>query len=120
MKAFKSITAMVLLAAAPAVLAHAHLESSVPAGGSTVRASPENVVLVFGEAVELKALSVQKAGDKAATALGPLPKGAAEQLAVPLPTLADGDYTITYRYVGLDQHEMTASIRFKVAAPKQP
>lgn len=105
-----------LLAALPLVaLAHVHLESSIPAAGSTVKAGPEKLVLVFQEAVELKALSLQKTGDKAATALQ-LPKEAAEQLAVPLPKLADGDYTISYTYVGPDEHRMSSTLKFKVAA----
>ena len=70
MKILKSGTAAVLLMSAPlAAMAHVHLQSSIPAAGSTVKASPERLVLVFQEAVELKALSVQKVGDSAATAL---------------------------------------------------
>jgi len=105
-----------LLAAAPlAALAHVHLESSIPAAGSTVKAGPEKLVLVFQEAVELKALSLQKTGDKAATAL-PLPKDAAEQLAVPLPKLTDGNYTISYTYVGPDEHKMSSTLKFTISA----
>src|SRR5512139_1108681 len=98
MKSHKSLTLALLLSAPLAAFAHVHLESSIPAAGSTVK-SPDRLVLVFQEAVELKALSVQKAGDKAPTTLE-LPKAAAEQLAVPLPKLADGDYTVSYTYVG--------------------
>ncbi len=116
MKILKSGTAAVLLMSAPlAAMAHVHLQSSIPAAGSTVKASPERLVLVFQEAVELKALSVQKVGDSAATALE-LPKAAAEQLAVPLPRLADGDYTISYTYVGPDEHKMSSTLKFKVSA----
>jgi len=38
---------MVVLALPVATFAHAHLESSVPAKGSTVQASPGKVELVF-------------------------------------------------------------------------
>ncbi|MBK9251470.1 MAG: copper resistance protein CopC [Proteobacteria bacterium] len=106
---------MLLMSAPLAVMAHVHLQSSIPAAGSTVKASPERLVLVFQEAVELKALSVQKVGDSAATALE-LPKAAAEQLAVPLPRLADGDYTISYTFVGPDEHKMSSTLKFKVSA----
>lgn len=109
---------LALLLGAPLVAgAHVHLESSVPAAGSTLKASPPQLVLVFQEAVELKALSVQRAGDKQAAALQ-LPKAAAEQLAVPLPKLTDGDYTISYTYEGPDGHRMNSTLKFKVAAVK--
>ena len=117
MKSHKSLTMALLLSAPLAAFAHVHLESSIPAAGSTVKASPERLVLVFQEAVELKALSVQKTGDKAPTALQ-LPKAAAEQLAVPLPKLADGDYVVSYTYVGPDEHRMSSTLKFKVSASK--
>ncbi len=107
-----------LLLAPVAALAHVHLESSIPAAGSTVKESPARRVLVFQEAVELKAVSIQKAGDKSPLALE-LPKAAAEQLAVPLPKLPGGDYTIRYTYVGPDEHRMNSTLKFKVA-PQNP
>jgi hypothetical protein len=58
---------------------------------------------------------LQKAGDKAATTLE-LPKEAAEQIAVPMPKLSDGDYTISYTYVGPDEHKMSSTLKFKVSA----
>lgn len=118
MKIHKTGTVALLLMLAPmAVLAHVHLQSSIPAAGSTVKASPERLVLVFQEAVELKALSVQKSGDKAPTALE-LPKAASEQLAIALPKLPDGDYTVSYTYVGPDEHRMTSTLKFRVSAAK--
>jgi copper resistance protein C len=110
-----TILLCLLLAAPMGAFAHVHLESSIPAAGSTVKASPEKLVLVFQEAVELKALSLLKAGEKAAKPL-PLPKEAAEQLAVPLPKLADGDYTVSYTYIGPDEHKMDSKLQFKVSA----
>lgn len=112
----RNVTSMCLLLVAPlAALAHVKLESSIPAAGATVKSSPEKLVLVFQEAVELKALSLQKAGDPSVTSLE-LPKAAAEQLAVPLPKLAEGDYTVSYTYVGPDEHKMSSTLKFKVSA----
>jgi methionine-rich copper-binding protein CopC len=111
----KTILLSLLFSAPIAAFAHVHLESSIPAAGSTVKSSPAQLVLVFQEAVELKALSLQKAGENATTSL-PLPKEAAEQLAVPLPKLADGDYTVNYTYVGPDEHKMNSKLQFKVSA----
>lgn len=115
MRNLKFATLLLLTVSALPVLAHVKLESSTPARNSTVAASPEKVVLVFDEAVELKGLTVARAGDKAVTKLGPLPAQAAEQLAVPLPRLAAGDYVISFTFIGSDQHEMTSTIAFKVS-----
>jgi methionine-rich copper-binding protein CopC len=115
MKHYKTTSLFLLLASPLIALAHVHLESSIPAAGSTVKASPAKLVLVFQEAVELKALSLQRSGNESATKLE-LPAAAAEQLAVPLPKLADGDYTVSYTYVGPDEHKMSSTLKFKVSA----
>jgi methionine-rich copper-binding protein CopC len=116
MKTRKTSIAALLLVAPLAAMAHVHLQSSIPAAGSTVKAGPEKLVLVFQEAVELKALSLQKAGDKSVSL--ELPKAAAEQLAVSLPKLTDGDYTVSYTFVGPDEHKMSSTLKFKVSAAK--
>ncbi|HXC60455.1 MAG TPA: copper resistance CopC family protein [Steroidobacteraceae bacterium] len=116
MKIIRTLTATLLTAAPLMAMAHVNLESSTPAKGSTVHASPEKVILVFGETVELKSLSVSKAGSKAAAVLLASPKEAATQFSAPMPKLVDGDYVITYRYIGDDQHDMTSTIRFKISA----
>lgn len=116
MKMMQTLTATLLVAAPMVAMAHVNLESSTPAKGSTIRASPEKLILVFGETVELKALSVRKAGSKSAAVLSASPKEAAMQFSAPMPKLVDGDYVITYRYIGDDQHDMTATIPFRISA----
>lgn len=120
MKPLKLAIALIAAALPLSALAHADLKSSTPAKGSTVQSSPSEVVLVFGEAVELKALSVMKKGESKPTQLGPLPTAFAERQAVPLPKLGDGEYTISYTYEGSDTHVMTATIPFKVSAAAKP
>jgi len=119
MKTIKSLSAALLVSAPMGVLAHAQLLSSTPVKGSTVQASPPNLVLVFAEQVQLMALTVQKMGAKP-TAVSPLPATAAEQLSVPLPKLLDGEYIITYTYMGDDTHVMKGTIPFKVSASAKP
>lgn len=112
----KKYVMMMLALVVPLVaLAHSHLESSVPAKGSTLKQSPDNVVLVFGDAVELTALTLQKAGEKTKRDLVPLPKEDSVHLSVPLPKLADGDYVLSYAVLSSDQHETRGTIAFKVA-----
>lgn len=115
MKSCLSFVAMTSLAFAGAAQAHAHLEKSQPAANSTVVASPKTVELEFNEDVQVTALTLQ-AGDTKATDIGPLPKAAASKVAVPLPALAAGSYTLTWRALGDDNHVMTGKIQFKVGA----
>ena len=37
-------------------------------------------------------------------------------VAVPMPSLADGDYTVSYTYVGPDEHRMSSTLKFRVSA----
>ena len=112
----KTLMAFIAVMAPVAAFAHAHLESSTPATGSTVQTSPANVTLVFSEPVGLNSLKLQKAGEKAARDLKPLPQDESVHLMVPLPKLADGDYTLSYVAVSSDQHEAKGTIAFKVSA----
>jgi copper transport protein len=101
-----------LLWAAPAS-AHAVLESSTPADGSTIDAAPEDVVLRFTEPVSLSGGGVDvldgagqaiDAGD--AEVDGPL-------ITVPMPDeLADGTYVISYRITSADGHPISGGIVF--------
>lgn len=116
----RTLLAMAVLALPVAAFAHAHLESSVPAKGSTVQTSPGKVELVFNEPVGLTALKIQKKGDSTARDLTPLPKDDSVYLSVPLSKLADGDYVLTYAGLSSDQHESKGTIEFKVSATAKP
>ncbi|MCC6633735.1 MAG: copper resistance protein CopC [Gammaproteobacteria bacterium] len=116
----KKLMLMATLALPVAAFAHAHLESSVPGKGSTVKTSPGKVELVFNEPVGLTALMLQKKGEKTAHDLVPLPKDDSVYLAVPLAKLADGEYVLTYAGLSSDQHESKGTIEFKVSATEKP
>lgn len=98
-----------------AAFAHAHLRKAVPADGTTVTASPANVVLTFSEPAHLTACWLQKdAGPK--EKIGDLPAAPAAQITVPLPRLAPGVYVLSWRVVGDDTHVVPGQIRFTIAA----
>ena len=97
--------------------AHTPLASSVPAEGSSVAPPVEALVLEFGDAVRLTALSL---ADTAGTAkdLADVPATIAAKFTIAVrDELPPGDYVATWRAVGADTHVISGQIHFKVAAP---
>lgn len=119
MKILSFLAGLVLATFAVAASAHAHLEKSSPAEGSTVTTAPAQVVLEFSEAVRLTALSIAK-GDEPKQALKPLPATAAPRVAVALPPLTTGMYSLAWRVLSDDGHMMAGTLHFAVAAERAP
>jgi methionine-rich copper-binding protein CopC len=97
--------------------AHTPLKSSVPAEGSAVPPPVAAVILEFGAAVRLTALSL---ADAAGTPkdLEDLPSTIAAKFTIAVrDDLPPGDYVATWRAVGADTHVISGQIHFKVAAP---
>ena len=98
--------------------AHATLKTSTPADGASLPASPQNVTLTFSEPVKVTMLQLQKVGgDK--QDLKPLPTKADATITVTAPTLAIGQYMVSWRVLSDDGHVMTGQVAFGVgvAAP---
>ena len=115
---FRALTLTLLMtAAAGTAQAHTHLEGSVPADKTRVRA-PAAIELHFSEAAKLTALTLQK-GKDAEQPIKPLPTKAAANLSVPIPALTPGDYVVSWRVAGDDGHVMSGKFGFTVdpAAP---
>ena len=106
----------ILLATAGVAQAHTHLEKVVPADNAVLATAPEQIVLEFSEPTRLTAASVQKAGDKAVTKLGPLPKEPAAKISIPVQTLGPGKYVMNWRVIGDDNHVMAGVLHFSVQA----
>jgi len=108
---------LLMLAAAATAQAHTHLERSIPADKSRVQA-PAAIEMHFSEVAKLTALTLQK-GKEAAQPIKPLPAKATAEVSVPVPTLAPGDYVVSWRVVGDDGHVMSGNFGFTVdpAAP---
>lgn len=113
----RTLVLSLLMTAAATAQAHTHLEGSVPADKSRVKA-PATIELHFSEAAKLTALTLQK-GKEAEQPIKPLPAKAAADIAVPVPTLAAGDYVVSWRVAGDDGHVMSGKFSFTVdpAAP---
>jgi methionine-rich copper-binding protein CopC len=115
MKIQSLVSGLVLVMFAVSANAHAHLQKSNPADNSVIATSPSNLVLNFTEAARLTVLSIQKDEEPKQT-LKPLPTTAAQQISVPLPPLAPGTYSVTWRVVSDDGHMMAGSLHFTLTA----
>lgn len=106
-------TALVL-SAAPAS-AHAALQSSSPADGSTITAAPPEVALRFNEPIGTVGAQVQvTSGGTSATQGEPSVEGST--VSQPLAgSMEQGDYTITYRVVSADGHPVSGTVDFTYA-----
>lgn len=94
--------------------AHAKLEKSTPAEGSTLTAAPAGVDMTFSEAVRLTSVSVQKEKEPRQV-IGDLPAGADKTLHVALPQLTAGAYTLAWRVVGADGHVSFGAVHFTIS-----
>ena len=98
--------------------AHALLQSSDPAAGSTVAAAPPMVTLTFGEAPD-PGLSSVKVLDASGRVVSSGPSAAVVgqplELQVPLGTVPEGVYTVAWRTVStVDGHTVAGSFAFGV------
>lgn len=119
MKILSFLAGLALATFGDAASAHAHLQKSSPAEGSIVTTSPAQVVLEFSKPVRLTALSITK-GDEPKQALKPLPTTDAPRVAMPLPALTPGTYSLTWRVLSDDGHMMAGTLHFTVAAERAP
>lgn len=120
----KRLTAALLtmLCAMPALtLARSHLNTSLPARDSVLTVSPEKLLLMFSEAVELTSLTLHRVGDREPLTIAALPRWPGRPLTVRLPRLTDGVYTVNYQVLNADQHETKGSFGFTLAThPRWP
>lgn len=115
MKIVSLVFGLALAAFGVAANAHAHLQKSSPADGSVITTSPPDLVLNFLEAARLTALTIQK-GNEPPQNLKPLPITAAQQIAVPLPALTPGTYSVSWRVLSGDGHVMAGTLHFTLSA----
>ncbi len=111
-------TLLAVAVTAPAVLAHALLQSSDPAAGATLASGPSQVVIRFGEPPDPKLSSIKVLDTSGApVTAGPtvVVSGQPDQLSVPLGPLPAGWYTVTWRTVSaVDGHTAAGSLAFGV------
>lgn len=112
----KTSFAAALALAAGTAFAHAKLESSEPRAGSTVAAAPAALRLSFNEPLEAPFSKISLAGGAGPVALpkAKVDKADPKVLAVPLPALAPGQYTVQWSTVTRDGHKVRGEFGFRV------
>ncbi|MDQ3947108.1 MAG: CopD family protein [Actinomycetota bacterium] len=105
-----------VLPAAPA-FAHAQLLSTEPVGGTAAADAPRQVVLRFSEPVQVSQVGVRvfdADAERVTTETARHPKGKAQEVALPLPDLANGGYVVTWRVTSADSHPVHGAFTFRV------
>jgi methionine-rich copper-binding protein CopC len=119
LKLARLLCVLMILPAWPAY-AHVHLHESMPADGSTLKAPPSQLQLVFSEAARLTALTIRKNGETEARKVAPLPTEVAARFSVNLPPLTPGRYRIEWRALSADHHVASGALSFAVQGSAAP
>jgi methionine-rich copper-binding protein CopC len=105
------------LAVAPDAFAHAQLVKTEPARRATVAEAPKQVKLWFNEEIEgaYASLAVLDAAGKPVTDAKPeIAADDPKSLAIPLPALSPGTYTVKFRVLSVDGHVVDSTFDFTV------
>lgn len=97
--------------------AHSVLLESAPSAGGTVAKSPTEIKLTFNEAVEIQLGAIRlfdSRGRQINLPAATYDHGRSEQVVVPLPTISDGSYVVSWRVVSSDSHPVNGAFTFAV------
>jgi copper resistance protein C len=109
---------LAILAQASPVFAHAFLERASPPVGSEVAASPPELSITFTEGVEPLFSTIEVHGANGGTVPTGKPHVAPDnnrRLAVELPKLPPGTYTVIWHVTSVDTHKTEGNYHFTVA-----
>lgn len=111
-----TIAVLLVLGFAGELWAHAHLERSAPAGGSTIESPPTELRLWFSETPQLAFTHISLVGsDSSAVALGTTRAGGERSVIVPIVgTMAAGKYSVHWQTGGADGHPSRGTFAFSV------
>jgi methionine-rich copper-binding protein CopC len=113
---------VVAVLAAPAVaLGHAALIGSKPSRGARLTAPPPRVELEFTERLEpaYSTASVVNAAGERVDAFDAAVAGDGRRLAVTLPPLGPGTYTVRYRVLSVDGHVTEGAVAFTLVGTRR-
>lgn len=112
--------ALVLVGFTANALAHAGLETSVPAANSQVKMSPPELVLTYEKPVMLMGLTVTDDKGKAVELNFKASNDTQLTHKFALPSLGNGQYTVNWVSMGKDGHNMKGAFAFSVGAEAKP
>jgi copper resistance protein C len=113
---FMTMAAAVLLAiTGSAALAHTTLQSSTPASGSVLTASPPALTLTFADPLQLTAITLVTASGERNLAFRP--GGSARTFSVQRPRFEPGRNEVRWRALSQDGHVMEGSIIIVLRRP---
>lgn len=119
MSAIRAIWLFLLVALlAPPAMAHAFLEHASPPVGGTLPVAPKAVTITFTEGVEpaFSSIAVQNAEGTRVDRQDPhLVDDDRTKLAVSLPALPPGGYTVVWHVTSVDTHKTEGRFTFSVA-----
>lgn len=114
MKTLIKFLAVISVVFSSAVLAHVHLEKSVPSDNSMLMSTPEKLTLTFTKDVRLVKVSLKnKQGKKVKFGFKPS-KETSNEFSWKLPALAPASYIVDVTFLGKDGHKMKANFGFMV------
>ncbi len=104
------------LLAAPPAFAHAFLAHASPSAGAELRAAPPAVTITFTEGVEphFSTIEVRDSVGARLDTGTPHTEGKIEILAVSLPKLPPGRYTVIWHATSVDTHKTEGRFTFSV------
>lgn len=108
--------AMVILLMTGVGWAHAFLESSTPAEGSTLQTPPTELRLSFTEPIEVAFSRVTVTGPSGQNVAQPITQtGIARSITVPLSgNLMPGEYTVDWQVLSIDTHTTNGRFQFTI------
>lgn len=109
------VAASLPIASVAPALAHTAVRETSIADNATLSAAPANFTVTFSAATALANVRLtDAAGHEIALDYMP-PRTRAAAFTIPLPALAPGAYTISWRTMASDGHVMPGAVRFTVA-----
>ena len=128
---FKSLLLAILLVLPIAANAHSPLASSSPQNGETLDVSPTEIFMEFKLPAKLIKVDLRKQSDKQGKNLlgrlfgggddgEPVPLGTSflmtidKRQIIPLPSLQNGSYSLTWRAMGEDGHVVKGDLTFNI------
>jgi methionine-rich copper-binding protein CopC len=111
------LAACTVFAAALPSVAHAGLSGSNPLDGEALAARPEVVELKFTQDVLAGYTTLALTTGNGGSIPLPAAREAGPVVTQPVPLLASGKYTLTYRIVSPDGHPIAGRIKFSVEVP---